>query len=81
MIRYKLNAILGMEAPGQLPGILSLGLRAILMSRSDVRAEPFYHGCHVPIPQTDEEDAMNIRNDRANSPMNINRIQMLRLGA
>ena len=33
------TAILGMEVPGQLPGILSLGLRrAILMSRSDVRA-------------------------------------------
>ena len=39
------TAILGMEVLGQLPGILSPGLRrAILTSRSDVRADPFYHG-------------------------------------
>ena len=42
------TAILGMEVPGQLPGILSPGLRrAILMSRSDIRDEPFCHGDRV----------------------------------
>ena len=29
--------------------------------------------CHVPIPQTGEEDATNIKHDWANCPMNINR--------
>ena len=39
------TAILGMEVPGQLPGILIPGLRrAILTSRSDIRDESFYHG-------------------------------------
>ena len=50
-IYVRATTILGMEAPGQLPGKLSLGLRShsdviegCVPTLSDVRAEPFYHG-------------------------------------